>query len=69
MNLVSFRIIWRTGWSQGDLRKEVNASCFRPDQIPVIVDALKGLLTDAAPSLSRDFFSPQAKEAPTATGQ
>jgi hypothetical protein len=63
------RIIWRTGWSQGDFRKEVNASCSRPDQIPVIVDALNGLLTDAASSLSRDFFSPQVKEATTATGQ
>ncbi|HVN72149.1 MAG TPA: hypothetical protein VMU10_09025 [Desulfomonilia bacterium] len=50
------RILWRTGWSQGEFQKTVNASCSVPEQIPVIMDAQKRLLDDAADALSRDFF-------------
>jgi hypothetical protein len=56
-------ILWRTGWSQGDFIKPVDASCSRPEQIPIIMDALKNLLGDAASSLSHDFFS-QSQDAP-----
>ena len=57
------QVLWRTGWSQGDFNKSVDASCSRPEQIPIIMDALKNLLGDAASSLSHDFFT-QSRDAP-----
>jgi hypothetical protein len=51
------RIVWRTGYKQGDMRKPVDASTSRPDQIPAILDAQNGLLNEAAGVLSREFFS------------
>lgn len=51
------RVLWRTGASQGDFRKAVNATTYRPDQTPIIMDEQKKLLGDAAASLAKDFFS------------
>ena len=50
-------ILWKTGYSEGDFRKPVDATTYRPDQIPIIIDAQKKLLSDAAVSLYKDFFS------------
>jgi hypothetical protein len=50
------RIVWRTGYKEGDLRKAVDATTYRPDQIPVIIDAQNELLNEAAMALSREFF-------------
>jgi len=56
-------ILWRTGWSQGNFIKPLDASCSRSDQIPIIMEALKNLLGDAASFLSHDFFS-HSQDAP-----
>ena len=50
-------ILWKTGYSEGDFRKPVDATTYGPDQIPIIIDAQKKLLSDAAVSLYKDFFS------------
>jgi len=52
------RILWRTGWSQGDFRRAVDAAPYRPDKTPAVIDAQKALLGDAAASLARELFSP-----------
>jgi len=51
------RVLWRTGYKEGDHRKAVNATTTRPDQIPFIMGAQNDLLNDVARSLAREFFS------------
>jgi hypothetical protein len=51
------RILWKTGYSQGGFRKAVQATTYRPDQIPVIIDAQRKLLSEAARSLSEELFT------------
>jgi hypothetical protein len=51
------RILWRTGYKEGDHRKAVNAIASRPDQIPAVIEAQKDLLSEVARALSREFFS------------
>jgi hypothetical protein len=59
LDMKTNRILWRTGLSQGDFRKSVDATTYRPDETPIIIDAQKKLLSDAASSLASDFFSSQ----------
>lgn len=51
------RVLWRNGMSEGRFTRIVTADCSRPDQVPIILDALKSLLGDAAKEVSRQFFS------------
>lgn len=51
------RVLWRTGYKEGDHRRAVKASVSRPDQIPAVIDAQNDLLNEAARALSREFFS------------
>ncbi len=52
------RILWRTGGKRYDFSSPVNASCGNEEDIPVISEALRDLLGNAAQTLSRDFFVP-----------
>jgi hypothetical protein len=47
------RILWKMG---ENFHRPVDASCSDRDQIPIITDALKNLLADAAQSVPRSFF-------------
>jgi len=51
------RVLWRTGYREGDHRKAVNATTTRPDQIPTVIDAQNELLNEVARAISREFFS------------
>jgi hypothetical protein len=51
------RVVWRTGSRNGSFTALVEASCARPDHVPLILEALDALLGDAAAGVTADFFS------------
>jgi hypothetical protein len=51
------RLVWRTGYRDGPYTALVDASCARPDHVPLILEALDVLLGDAAAKVTADFFS------------
>ncbi len=52
------RIIWRAGNNQEKFQRSIDASCGNEEQIPVISEALKTLLSDIAVTLAQNFFQP-----------
>lgn len=52
------RILWRAGISQDRFKRTIDASCGDEEQIPIISQALKNLLSDIAENLARNFFQP-----------
>jgi len=51
------RLVWRTGYRDGPYTALVEASCARPDHVPLILEALDALLGDVAVEVTADFFS------------
>ena len=57
IDVSSNRVVWRTGAGYGSLSRLVDASCDRPDHIPIILDSLHDALDVAGQDLVKDFFS------------
>lgn len=50
------RILWKTGRGRGVFARPVHALCGDEEQVPIIVGALRELLSKAADALYLDFF-------------
>jgi hypothetical protein len=58
IDVATNRILWKIGKGRGAFRRDVEASCGKEEEIPVIMAAMDKLLSQASTALYLEFFSP-----------